>query len=58
MLKPAAVLSLAKINKTMSEASSQRFEDKRVDGIDFLAERVTEAVKMEVLRFFHRGEEQ
>ena len=30
--------------------------DGRKDGIDFLAERVAEVVKMEVLRFFQRGE--
>jgi len=30
--------------------------DDRTDGIDLLAERVAEVVKMEVLRFFQRGE--
>ncbi len=32
------------------------FGDERADGIDLLAERVAEVVKMEVLRFFQRGE--
>lgn len=31
--------------------------DERTDGIDLLAERVAEVVKMEVLRFFQGGEE-
>ena len=53
-------LSLAEIKRKlekgqMSETGSQRSEDERTDGIDFLAERVAEAVKMEVLRFLGRG---
>ena len=35
---------------------SQLSGDGRTDGIDLLAERVAEVVKMEVLRFFQRGE--
>ena len=40
----------------MSGAGSQLSGDGRTDGIDLLAERVAEVVKMEVLRFFQRGE--
>ena len=40
----------------MSEVGSQRAGDERTDGIDLLADRVAEVVKMEVLRFFQRGE--
>ena len=55
-----AGLSLAEIKRKlgkrqMSEAGSQGSGDDRTDGIDFLAERVAEAVKMEVLRFLGRG---
>ena len=60
LLKKAG-LSLVEIKRKlgkeqMSEAGSQRSGDGRTDGIDLLAERVAEVVKMEVLRFFHRGE--
>ena len=60
LLKKAG-LSLAKIKKKlgkglMSEAGNQRSGDGGTDGIDLLAERVAEVVKMEVLRFFQRGE--
>jgi len=53
-------LSLAEIKRKlrkgkMSEAGSQGSGDDRTDGIDFLAERVAETVKMEVLRFLGRG---
>ena len=40
----------------MSEAGGQESGDERVDGIDLLAERVAEVVKMEVHRFFQRRE--
>jgi hypothetical protein len=40
----------------MSEAGSQRAGDEGMDGIDLLVERVGEVVKMEVLRFFQKGE--
>jgi len=36
----------------MSEAGSQRSGDERTDGIDLLADRVTEVVRAEVHRFF------
>ena len=39
----------------MSKAGSQMSGDGRTGGIDLLAERVAEVVKMEVLRFFQRG---
>ena len=60
MLKKAG-LSLVEIKRKlgkglMSEAGSQRSGDGRTDGIDLLAERVAELVKMEVLRFFELGE--
>lgn len=60
MLKKAG-LSLFEIKSKlvkgqMSAAGSQRSGDQRTDGIDLLAERVAEVVKMEVLRFFRRGE--
>jgi len=60
MLKKAG-LSLAEIKRKlgkgqMSEAGGQRSGDERMDGIDLLAERVAELVKMEVLRFFQRRE--
>ena len=38
-----------------SGAGSQLSGDGRTDGIDLLAERVAEVVKMEVLRFFESG---
>ena len=40
----------------MSEAESEWAGGGRTDGIDLLAKRVAEVVKMEVLRFFQRGE--
>ena len=40
----------------MSAAGSQRSGEEGTDGIDLLVERVTEVVKMEVLRFFQKGE--
>ena len=60
MLKKAG-LSLVEIKSKlgkgqMSEAGSQRYWDEQTDGIDLLAERVGEVVKMEVLRFFQKGE--
>jgi len=71
MLKKAG-LSLVEIKRRlgkrlMSEADlrpigayapvgSQGSEEGRTGGIDLLAERVAEVVKMEVLRFFQRGE--
>ena len=60
MLKKVG-LRLAEIKRKlgkgqMSEAGGQRTEDGRTEGIDLLAERVAEVVKMEVLRFFQRGE--
>ncbi len=39
----------------MSETGRRRSEGKGTDGLDFLAERVAEVVKMEVLRFLQRG---
>ena len=61
MLKKAG-LSLVEIKRRlgkgpMSEAGTQGSGEGRTDGIDLLAERVAEVVKMEVLRFFQRGEE-
>ena len=60
MLKKAG-LSLVEIKSKLGkgqipEAGSQRSGDGRTDGIDLLAERVAKVVKMEVLRFFQRGE--
>ena len=40
----------------MSKAGSPKSRDGRTDGIDLLADRVAAVVKMEVLRFFQRGE--
>jgi DNA-binding transcriptional MerR regulator len=56
MLKKAG-LGLSEIKrklgrKLMSEAGSQKAGGERTEGIDLLAEKVAEAVKMEVLRFF------
>jgi hypothetical protein len=56
MLKKAG-LSLAEIKGKLekgqkSEAGGQRSGDGQTNGIDLLAERVAEAVKMEVFRFF------
>ena len=56
-----AGLSLVEIKRKlgkglMSEAGSQRSGDGQTGGIDHLAERVAEVVKMEVLRFFKMGE--
>ena len=61
MLKKAG-LSLVEIKRKlgkgqMSEAGSPGSGDGRTDGIDLLADRVAEVVKMEVLGFFQRGEE-
>jgi len=39
-------------NETMAEAGNRRPGDLRADRIDLLAERVAEAVKLEVLSFF------
>ena len=39
----------------MSDAVRQKSGDERTEGIDLLAERVAEVVKMEVLVFFQRG---
>jgi len=54
-----AGLSLVEIKEKlrkgqMSEAGSHRSRDGQTDGIDLLAERVAEVVKMEVLRFLKR----
>ena len=54
-------LSLAEIKRKlekgqMSQDGGQRTEDERVDGIDLLADKVGRVVKMEVLRFFQKGE--
>ena len=59
MLKKAG-LSLVEIKRKlgkgeMAEASSQRSEDGRAAGIDLLAERVAEVVRLEVARFFESG---
>jgi len=56
MLKKAG-LSLVEIKRKlgkgqMSEAERQRSGSERTEGIDLLADRVAEVVKMEVLRFF------
>jgi DNA-binding transcriptional MerR regulator len=61
MLKKAG-LSLIEIKSKlgkgqMSEAGSQSAGNDRREGIDLLAERVAEAVKMEVLSFFNREDE-
>ena len=60
LLKEAG-LSLAEIKrklgkKQMSEAGRQGSRDGRTGGIDLLAERVAEVVRLEILRFFERGE--
>jgi len=59
MLKKAG-LSLVEIKRKlgrgqMSEAGNQGSGEGRTDGIDLLAERVAEVVKMEVLKFFESG---
>jgi len=56
MLKKAG-LSLVEIKRKlgkgqMSEAERQRSGSERTEGIDLLADRVAEVVKVEVLRFF------
>jgi len=43
-------------NGQRSEAGGQESGDERVDGIDLLADRVAEVVKMEVRRFFQKRE--
>jgi len=58
LLKEAG-LSLAEIKRKlrkgqMSEAWRQGSGDGRTDGIDLLAERVAEVVKIEILKFFQR----
>ena len=58
LLKKAG-LSLAEIKRKlgkgqMSEAGRQGSEDGRTGGIDLLAERVAEVVKIEILKFFQR----
>lgn len=40
----------------MSGAGSQGSGNGRTEGIDLLADRVAQVVRLEVLRFFHRGE--
>ena len=60
LLKKAG-LSLAEIKRKlgkgqMSEAWCQGSGNGRTDGIDLLAERVAEVVRLEILRFFERGE--
>jgi DNA-binding transcriptional MerR regulator len=60
MLKKAG-LSLAEIKGKLekgqkSEAGGQRSGDGRKEGIDLLAERVAEVVKIEILKFFRRVE--
>ncbi len=60
MLKKAG-LSLVEIKRKlgkgqMSVAASQRSGSERTAGIDLLAERVAEVVKMEALRYLQRGE--
>ena len=57
-----AGLSLVEIKRKlgeglMLEAGSQRSENGRTDGIGHLADRVAEVVKIEVLKYFERGEE-
>jgi len=47
--------SMPKAGGLMSETGSQRAGDGRTEGIDLLAERVAEVVKMEVLKFFESG---
>ncbi len=39
----------------MSGGGSQRSEDERTGGIDLLADRVAEVVRLEVLKFFEGG---
>jgi len=60
MLKKAG-LSLMEIKgkmgkERMSEAGSLKSRDGQTEGIDLLADRVAEVVKMEVLRFFQRSQ--
>ena len=60
MLKKAG-LSLVEIKSKlgkgqMSESERQRSGSERTAGIDLLAERVAEVVKMEALRYLQRGE--
>ena len=60
MLKKAG-LSLVEIKRKlgkgqMPDGGRQRSGSERTAGIDLLAERVAEVVKMEVLRFLQRGE--
>ena len=60
MLKQAG-LSLVDIKEKLSKRllsidEDQRSEDLQIDGIDRLAKRVAEVVKMEVLRFLHGAE--
>ena len=45
---------LSKAGGQMSRAGSQRSGDARPDGIDLLAERVTQVVRLEILRFLER----
>ena len=47
---------MSKAGGLMSKAGSLKSRNGRTDGIDLLAERVAEVVKMEVLRFFQGGE--
>ncbi|MBL7224538.1 MAG: MerR family transcriptional regulator [Desulfobacteraceae bacterium] len=61
MLKKAG-LSLVEIKRKlgkgqMSDAGSQRSGDGRTDGIDLLAARLGEVVRLEVLKFFEEEEE-
>ena len=48
--------SMSKAGGKMSGVGSQWSGDRRTGGIDLLADRVAEVVKIEVLRFFQRGE--
>ena len=48
--------NMQKAGGLMSETGSQRPGDGRTEGIDLLAERVAEVVKMEILQFFQGRE--
>ena len=54
LLKKAG-LSLTEIKRNLE--NNHDINNSNPDGIDFLAERVAEVVRLEVLRFFERGEE-
>ena len=48
--------SMSKVGGQMSGSGSLKSRDGRTGGIDLLAERVAEVVRLEILRFFERGE--